>query len=145
MNFLASPEIVTAMAFSGNLSFNPMKDSLIGADGEPFQFEPPTGSNLPENGFEPGMLLDRVKILVHTLRMMLIGHEGNLAYTPASSPLPLPETEVVISPASARLEALSPFPSYFASGSSLELPALEVLMRVQGKCTTDHISAAVSD
>lgn len=54
MNFLASPEIVTAMAFSGELSFNPMRDSLIGADGKPFKFEPPSGSMLPADGFTPG-------------------------------------------------------------------------------------------
>ena len=70
MNFLASPEIVTAMAFSGNLSFNPTTDSLIDADGKPFRFEPPSGSNLPENGFEPGMLFDRVKAPVHALRVV---------------------------------------------------------------------------
>lgn len=57
MNFLASPEIVTAMAFSGELSFNPMQDSLIGADGKPFKFEPPSGSMLPADGFTPGMSL----------------------------------------------------------------------------------------
>lgn len=54
MNFLASPEIVTAMAFSGELSFNPMKDSLIGSDGKPFRFAPPEGSMLPSDGFTPG-------------------------------------------------------------------------------------------
>lgn len=122
MNFLASPEIVTAMAFSGELSFNPMTDTLIGADGKPFKFEPPSGSMLPSEGFTP----------------------GDLALTPGASPLPQPDTEVVISPTSTRLEALEPFPSHFTSGGSLELPPLKVLMRVRGKCTTDHISAAVS-
>ncbi|KAF8337925.1 uncharacterized protein EI90DRAFT_3144323 [Cantharellus anzutake] len=119
MNFLASPEIVTAMAFSGDLTFNPMTDSLIDTHGQPFKFDPPSGSNLPENGFEP----------------------GKTAYTPPPSPIPHPETEVIISPASTRLEALKPFPSHF-TGTNLELPTMEVLMRVRGKCTTDHISAA---
>lgn len=83
MNFLASPEIVTAMAFSGELSFNPMQDSLISADGKPFKFEPPSGSMLPAEGFtsgpyqfkDPGYLL-----LIHQSRLMsLIGrfHSGN--------------------------------------------------------------------
>lgn len=54
MNFLASPEIVTAMAFSGDLSFNPMRDSLLGVDGKPFTFAPPAGSMLPSDGFTPG-------------------------------------------------------------------------------------------
>lgn len=55
MNFLASPDIVTAMAFSGKLSFNPMTDELIGADGKPFKFDPPSGDKLPSTGFTPGM------------------------------------------------------------------------------------------
>jgi hypothetical protein len=54
MNFLASPEIVTAMAFSGQLTFNPITDSLIGADGKPFKFAPPRGNMLPSDGFTPG-------------------------------------------------------------------------------------------
>jgi len=120
MNFLASPEIVTAIAFSGELSFNPMTDSLIGADGKPFKFAPPSGSMLPNDGFTP----------------------GDQSLTPSPSPLAVPEAEVVISPTSTRLEALAPFPSHFTPGGSLELPPLKVLMRVRGKCTTDHISAA---
>ena len=55
MNFLASPEIVTAMTFSGSLSFNPMTDSLVGQDGKSFMFEPPSGSMLPTEGFTPGV------------------------------------------------------------------------------------------
>jgi hypothetical protein len=62
-------------------------------------------------------------------------------------PEPQPETEVVISKSSQRLEVLEPFRSHFAEDSGnprgLELPACKVLMRVRGKCTTDHISAAV--
>ncbi|KAF8323294.1 aconitate hydratase [Clavulina sp. PMI_390] len=119
MNFLASPEIVTAMAFSGQLSFNPMTDSLIGADGTPFNFNPPSGSTLPSNGFAL----------------------GDLSLTPAPAPTPQPDAEVVISPTSTRLEVLRPFPSHFSSGA-LELPPMTTLIRVRGKCTTDHISAA---
>ncbi|KAH9846052.1 aconitate hydratase [Lenzites betulinus] len=124
MNFLASPTVVTAMAFSGKLSFNPMTDTLPLPSGETFRFTPPRGQDLPTAGFTP----------------------GETRYYPTPSPEPQPETEVVIHPDSQRLELLAPFGSYFEPGSGnergLELPALKVLMRVRGKCTTDHISAA---
>lgn len=54
MNFLASPDIVTAMAFSGKLSFDPTKDSLLDSQGNPFKFDPPQGDKLPEQGFTAG-------------------------------------------------------------------------------------------
>lgn len=57
MNFLSSPEIVTAMAFSGRLSFNPLTDTLPDINGQPFKFSPPTGVHLPENGFTAGNIL----------------------------------------------------------------------------------------
>lgn len=127
MNFLASPTVVTAMAFSGKLSFNPMTDSLPLPSGGSFRFAPPRGQDLPAAGFTP----------------------GEPGYYPAPTPEPQPETEVVIRPDSQRLELLAPFGSPFGPGSGngrgLELPPLKVLMRVRGKCTTDHISAAVSD
>jgi homoaconitase len=119
MNFLASPELVTAMSFSGSLDFNPMTDSLTDKDGNPFKFTAPYGTKLPVNGFTP----------------------GDLAYSPNNSPEPVPETEIAISPSSDRLEVLAPFPSFFESGPA-ELPSMKCLMRVRGKCTTDHISAA---
>jgi len=126
MNFLASPTIVTAMSFSGKLSFNPMTDSLTPPSGESFKFSPPTGQDLPSSGFIP----------------------GEKSYYPEPMPEPQPETEVIIKKDSQRLELLEPFTSHFGEDSSnprgLELPALKVLMRVRGKCTTDHISAAVS-
>ena len=59
-------------------------------------------------------------------------------------PEPQPEIEVIIHKDSQRLEVLEPFPSHFKDGSIQELPRMKVLMRVKGKCTTDHISAAVS-
>ncbi|PBL00810.1 aconitate hydratase [Armillaria gallica] len=124
MNFLASPTIVTAMAFSGKLSFNPLTDSLPLPSGESFKFEPPVGQDLPANGFTP----------------------GDLSFYPSPIPEPRPETQVVISKDSQRLELLEPFTSYFPEETSnprdLELPPLKILMRVRGKCTTDHISAA---
>jgi homoaconitase len=54
MNFLASPTIVTALAFGGKLSFNPVTDFLEDVNGNPFKFTPPTGIRLPETGFTPG-------------------------------------------------------------------------------------------
>jgi homoaconitase len=118
MNFLASPEVVTAMSFAGTLSFNPMTDSLDTPNG-PFKFSPPTGSKLPEQGFTP----------------------GDLSFSPSPSPVPQPEEQIVISPTSQRLEVLEPFTSPFTA-DRLELPTMKCLMRVRGKCTTDHISAA---
>lgn len=123
MNFLASPTVVTAMSFSGKLSFNPMTDSIVLPSGKSFQFKPPIGQDLPSQGFA----------------------SGDLDLYPAPNPVPQPETEIVISPTSTRLEVLSPFDSHFGPHNprGLELPSLKVLMRVRGKCTTDHISAAV--
>ncbi|KAF9786107.1 aconitate hydratase [Thelephora terrestris] len=122
MNFLASPTIVTAMSYAGKLSFNPMTDSLTTPSGELFRFLPPAGKDLPSAGFTP----------------------GDESYYPKPMPEPQPGTEVVIKPDSQRLEVLRPFESHFGPHNprGLELPPLKVLMRVRGKCTTDHISAA---
>lgn len=124
MNFLASPTIVTAMAFSGKLTFNPVTDAISLPNGETFKFSPPSGQDLPIEGFTV----------------------GNADYYPSPTPEPQPETQVIISEDSQRLELLDPFPSHFGPQNprGLELPSLKVLMRVRGKCTTDHISAAVS-
>ncbi|KAG9314543.1 aconitase family-domain-containing protein [Chiua virens] len=122
MNFLASPTIVTAMAFSGKLSFNPMTDAIPLPNGQLFRFSPPSGQDLPAEGFTT----------------------GNAGYYPMPMPEPRPETQVVISKDSQRLEFLESFPSHFGPQNprGLELPSLKVLIRVRGKCTTDHISAA---
>ncbi|KAG8219978.1 aconitate hydratase [Butyriboletus roseoflavus] len=122
MNFLASPTIVTAMAFSGKLTFNPMNDAISLPDGQLFKFSPPSGQDLPTEGFAL----------------------GNTDYYPSPMPEPQPETQVIINKDSQRLEILEPFPSHFGPQNprGLELPSLKVLMRVRGKCTTDHISAA---
>lgn len=124
MNFLASPTIVTAMAFSGKLSFNPATDSIPLPSGGSFKFSPPVGQDLPSSGFIP----------------------GRTAFYPSPMPEPQPETEVVIKQGSQRLEILEPFTSPFGESNprGLELPSLQILMRVRGKCTTDHISAAVN-
>lgn len=117
MNFLAAPEIVTAMAFSGKLSFNPMTDSLKDKDGNDFKFQPPTGDDLPVNGFEA----------------------GRSTYEPPS-PTPTPDASVQISidPKSSRLQALDAFEPW----NGEEFKDIRVLVKVKGKCTTDHISAA---
>ncbi|KAL7327612.1 aconitate hydratase [Mucor circinelloides] len=117
MNFLAAPEIVTAMAFSGKLSFNPMTDSLKDKDGNDFKFQPPTGDDLPVNGFEA----------------------GRATYEPPS-PTPTPDASVQISidPKSSRLQALDAFEPW----NGEEFKDIRVLVKVKGKCTTDHISAA---
>lgn len=121
MNFLASPELVTAMAFSGKLSFNPITDSLIDSKGNPFKFAPPAGERLPARGFDP----------------------GNTSYIPDPVPSPKPETEINIDPNSSRLEILKPFePHWKDVENPLEFTDLKCLIRVQGKCTTDEISAA---
>ncbi|PWN50525.1 putative mitochondrial aconitate hydratase [Violaceomyces palustris] len=123
MNLLASPEIVTAMAFAGRLDFNPMTDSLIAPDGKPFKFEPPKSEQLPSKGFA----------------------QGNISYLPKPMPEPQPHIQVAINPSSTRLEPLEPFDSPFAATAAegkYELPAMRCLLRIRGKCTTDHISAA---
>jgi len=126
MNFLAAPDIVTAMAFAGSLSFDPTKDSLIGADGKPFKFDPPVGDELPARGFTA----------------------GNTSYLPEASPAPEPETELAISPTSTRLELLAPFDPHFTAeefanpSKALEFEDMRCLIRIRGKCTTDEISAA---
>lgn len=115
MNFLASPELVTALAYSGSTTFNPMTDSLTTPSGETFKFQPPHGSNLPSAGFE----------------------EGNPAFQPTAA-VPDPSCEVIVSPASDRLALLEPFAPFPLS----DLSGLQVLYKVKGQCTTDTISAA---
>lgn len=114
MNFLASPEIVTAMAYSGSTSFNPMTDTIETASG-PFKFESPKGARLPGSGFSV----------------------GNLAFQPSAA-IPDHSVQVVVSPNSDRLALLEPFDP-FPQG---ELTGLKVLYKVKGQCTTDTISAA---
>lgn len=124
LNFLAAPEIVTAYAFAGRLDFNPTTDALQKPDGTEFRFQPPRFEELPSAGFA----------------------QGDTSYLPTPMPAPQPEVEVAISPASQRLEALQPFASPFApedtAQGKYELPPLRCLLRIRGKCTTDHISAA---
>ncbi|KMU72662.1 aconitate hydratase [Coccidioides immitis RMSCC 3703] len=115
MNFLASPEVVTALSYAGSTTFNPMTDSLSTPDGTSFKFSPPKGSDLPKAGFE----------------------SGNPDFQPSVA-VPDPSCEVVISPTSDRLAVLEPFAPFPKS----ELNSLRVLYKVKGQCTTDTISAA---
>ena len=114
LSFLTSPEIVTAMAIAGTLDFNPIEDKLVTADGKEFFFEPPVGDQLPENGFE-----------------------FNLAgFTPPNSDSTSVDLEVT--PGSRRLQLLEPF----VATTKKDLEDLPILVKVKGKCTTDHISPA---
>ena len=113
-SFVASPEIVTALAISGKLSFNPSKDRLTLNNGEGFTFESPVGSELPEMGFEK---IGSDDFLKAELR---------------------PDTQVVIKPESDRLQVLEPF----AQWNENEMENLKILLKAEGKCTTDHVSPA---
>lgn len=115
MNFLASPEIVTAMSYAGTTTFNPLTDTLPTPSGTPFQFSPPVGLDLPSAGFA----------------------QGNPEFAPTPG-VPDPSHPVVISPTSDRLAVLEPFEQFPAG----ELEGLRVLYKVKGQCTTDTISAA---
>lgn len=118
MNFLAAPEIVTAVAFSGKLSFNPVTDSLVDpVTGKPWKFEPPKGDDLPSAGFE----------------------KGRETYSPPPAyPTPDAARKIAVDPKSTRLQLLDPFSPW----DGKELTDLRVLVKAKGKCTTDHISAA---
>ncbi|KAF4962873.1 hypothetical protein FSARC_9070 [Fusarium sarcochroum] len=115
MNFLASPEVVTAMAFAGSTTFNPVTDSIKTPDGKDFKFSPPHGLEGPQTPFESGN-----------------AELGVLSQDPD------PNTKIAISPTSERLAFLDPFPAFPSS----DLSGLRVLVKVTGKCTTDTISAA---
>ncbi|CCH47135.1 aconitate hydratase 1 [Wickerhamomyces ciferrii] len=115
MNFLTSPEMVTAMIYSGDSNFNPIKDSIKLSNGETFQFQPPKGDELPNEGFI----------------------SGREEFYPPLNPQPHPEVDINVSPESDRLQLLEPFKPW--NGKELKL---NMLMKVEGKCTTDHISAA---
>lgn len=112
--FVASPEIVTAMAFAGRLDFNPEKDSLTGSDGKEFKFSPPTGDELPAKGFDRG---------------------EDTFQEPASDGS---SVDIAVSPESQRLQILKPFEAW--NGSDIE--DAKILIKAKGKCTTDHISMA---
>ena len=115
MNFIASPEIVTAFALGGKLSFNPIEDSLVSNDGKEFKLDPPkVAPDVPENGF-------------------LIAND---VYVPPSKNPDI--VDVKIDPNSDRLQILEPFSIW--NGKDFE--DISIMIKTKGKCTTDHISPA---
>jgi aconitate hydratase len=114
LSFLTSPEIVTALAFAGTLEFDPVHATMPGPDGRPFRFTPPEGEELPRDGF--------VK-----------GEEG---YEPPAADGA--SVSVVVAPDSERLQLLQPFPRW----DGRDFDRLPILVKTQGKTTTDHISPA---
>ena len=115
MNLIGSPEIVTAMALAGRLSFNPMTDSLTGADGAAFVLDAPKPApDVPERDFDPG--------------------QSSYEAPPEDGS----NIELTVSPDSERLQLLEPWPAW--DGSDFE--DMPVLLKAQGKTTTDSISPA---
>lgn len=115
MNFIGSAEIVTALALGGRLSFNPLTDTLTGADGKPFKLEPPkTAPEVPARNFE----------------------RGQASYI--SPPADGSGVTLSVSPTSERLQIMEPWPAW----DGKDFVDMPVLMKTKGKTTTDHISPA---
>ncbi len=112
--FVASPELVTAMAIGGDLTFNPLTDSLTNEKGEKVKLDPPAGDELPKKGFAV---------------------EDAGYHAPAADGS---RVVVQVSPTSDRLQLLDPFPAW----EGIDLKGLKLLIKAKGKCTTDHISMA---
>jgi aconitate hydratase len=115
MNFIGSPEIVTALALAGRLSFNPLTDTLTGGDGKPFKLSvPKTAPEVPAKNFD----------------------RGRSAYV--SPPQDGSKIQLNIAPNSERLQVLEPWPAW----DGKDFVDMPVLMKTKGKTTTDHISPA---
>ena len=112
--FVASPEIVTALAIAGDLGFNPMTDTLTNDKGEQVALIPPSGDDLPSNGFA-----------VEDAGFQAPAADGSAV-------------TVAVSPESKRLQLLDPFTAWEGS----DLNGMKLLIKAKGKCTTDHISMA---
>ena len=112
--FVASPEIVTAMAIAGDLTFNPLTDTLINEKGEKVKLDEPSGDELPKKGFA-------------------VDDAGFQAPAADGS-----NVQVNVSPTSDRLQLLDPFSAW----EGIDLKGLKLLIKAKGKCTTDHISMA---
>jgi aconitate hydratase len=112
--FVSTPELTVAYALSGDLTFNPATDPLVCEDGTEFMLKAPYGDQLPQNGFDAG--------------------EETYQHPPADGS----GVTVDVNPESERLELLTPFDKW--DGKDLE--DMQMLIKVKGKCTTDHISAA---
>jgi aconitate hydratase len=114
LSFVTSPDTVMAIALAGRLDFDPTTDTLTAPDGTEVTLDPPVGQVLPDKGYDP----------------------GENTFTPP--PEDGSDVVVEVSPTSDRLQLLQPFPAWDGN-DYIELP---ILMKAQGKCTTDHISAA---
>jgi aconitate hydratase len=115
MNFIGSPEIVTAYAFAKRLSFNPLTDTLTGADGKPFRLDPPRPApEVPAHGFDPGLA------------------------TYVAPPEDGSAIKLEVDPHSERLQLMEPW----AAWDGKDFVDMPVLIKTQGKTTTDHISPA---
>ncbi|MFD2964423.1 MULTISPECIES: aconitate hydratase [Olivibacter] len=113
-SFVASPEIVTALAISGSLLFNPLTDTLTNEKGEQVKLDEPQGLELPVKGFA-----------VEDAGYQAPAEDGS-------------QVQVIVSPTSDRLQLLEPFKAW----EGTDLTGLKLLIKAKGKCTTDHISMA---
>ncbi|MFC5625023.1 aconitate hydratase [Algoriphagus winogradskyi] len=113
-SFVASPEIVTALAIAGDLTFNPMTDSLVNEEGVSVMLDEPSGLELPTKGFA-----------VEDAGYQQPAEDGS-------------NVTVVVSPTSDRLQLLDSFKPW----EGTDLKGLKLLIKAKGKCTTDHISMA---
>ncbi|WP_037328371.1 aconitate hydratase [Runella zeae] len=112
--FVASPEIVTALAIAGDLTFNPITDTLINEEGQAVKLDEPQGIELPPAGFA-----------VEDAGYQAPAEDGS-------------SVQVIVSPTSDRLQLLEPFSAWEGS----DIKGLKLLIKAKGKCTTDHISMA---
>ena len=113
-SFVASPEIVTAMSIAGDLTFNPLTDTLVNEEGVEVKLDPPKGVELPPKGFA-------------------VEDAGFIPPADSGSGI-----DVVVNPTSNRLQLLTPFEPITAD----QLKNMRILIKTKGKCTTDHISMA---
>ena len=111
--FVTSPDLVVAMTLAGNLNFNPLTDTLKDKDGKDFRLSIPTGEGLPANGYDPGR------------------------DTYQAPPQDRQSVSVAVSPTSDRLQLLQPFAPWDGK-DAIDVP---ILIKAQGKTTTDHISS----
>src|SRR3954453_15475250 len=114
LSFIGSPETVTAMALTGRLDVNFVREPVVADDGTKVQLAPPSADELPRRSFDPG---------------------DSGFQPPADDPS---KVDVVVKPDSDRLELLRPFPAW----DGHDFTGMQVLMKAVGKCTTDHISPA---
>ena len=112
--FVASPEIVTALAIAGDLTFNPLTDTLTNSEGNQVRLEEPRGLELPTKGFA-----------VEDAGYQAPAQDGS-------------KVQVLVSPTSDRLQLLDSF----AAWEGVDLKGMKLLIKAKGKCTTDHISMA---